>query len=223
MTHFPLQASKWLSLQVLIDEEEMAALCQALEPFEIYRTGAVVPAGEGKIPLTAFIDSYAHYIQQLKRGEIPKMEEYHSYFSTLFTVTPEVLYSIAAGDDRQLLRLSKPAIQLQPHSLDYSPYDGKFRPMVLGLNSIMWGIQYSYPQLYQDPLNKEVLSVGQEEIFPNTLLFRTLQRWVRHNTIPTPFQVEGRTINVPMRLGKNCLSWINHHPQLASRKLQIIT
>ncbi len=40
------------------------------------------------------------------------------------------------------------------------------------------------------------------------------KQWVRDNTRATPFSVEGKKINATMRLGKNCFSWINHHPQL---------
>jgi hypothetical protein len=217
----PLQASKWLKLQLLIDADEMQALCQSLAPFEIYQAGTVTPQGEGKISLDIFLDRYRHYVSLLKKGDCPNPQEFHPYFSTLWTVTPEALFALPLEKDKQLLRVTKPVIQLQPHSLDYSPYDHKFHPMVFGLDSVTWGIQYSYPQLALDPVTKEAISVAQNELFPNTLLFRALQRWVRNHTIPTPFEVEGRVINVPIRLGKQCLSWINQHPQLILRKLKV--
>jgi hypothetical protein len=220
---FPMKASKWLSVQVLIDYEEMQALCLALAPFEIYQAGSITSQGEGKIPLDLFLEVYHRYIEHLKAGELPQSSDFTSHFSTLFTLTPEVLFSLPVKDNRQLLRLARPAIQLQPHSLHYSPHDKKFRAMIFGADSVSWGIQFSYPQLFQDPISKEILSVGQQEGFPNTPLFRTLQRWMRQNTIPTPFRVDGGPrINVPMRLGKQCLTWINQHPQLKPHNLDVI-
>jgi hypothetical protein len=49
-----------------------------------------------------------------------------------------------------------------------------------------------------------------------------MQQWVRSHTIATPFEVEGKKVNVPIRLGKECLSRINSHPQLQAKGLRVI-
>ena len=106
--------------------------------------------------------------------------------------------------------------------MDYSEHDGKFRPMVFGLDSVTWGLQFSYPQLFMDGRTKEAFAVVESEEFPNTALFHQLQRWMRQNTLPTPFLVDGKRVNSPIRLGKACLPWINRHPQLAPKHLQVL-
>lgn len=216
-----MQATKWLKVQLLADALEIESLFTALGDFSIYISGAVVPKGGGEVPQKGFLKVYDKYIAALKAGEIPSESIYRQMFGTVLNKDPEALFAVSIGADRQLLRVAKPVIQMQPHSMDYSPYDGKFRTMVYGTDSILWGIQFSYPQLFQDPETKEAENVDESERFPNTQLFKGLQRWIRNHTIPTPFLVEGKKINVPMRLGKKCLNWINKHPQLAAKHIQV--
>ncbi len=62
--------------------------------------------------------------------------------------------------------------------------------MVLSRKSVTWGLQFSYPQLYQDPRTRQIFKVTDTPEFPNTALFSKLQKWIRSETLPTPFQVE---------------------------------
>lgn len=217
-----MQASKWLSLPVLIDPSELLGLFKALGSFLIYETSQVIPKDKGAISQEAFFEVYKYYIDSLKKGQIPEESVYRSFFSSSFTVTSEALYAIPLPNDRQLVRIYKPVVQLQPHSMDYSPYDDKFRSIVHGPECFLWGVQFSYPQQYLNPETKQVLKVVENDYFPNTHLFRLLQAWVRKNTSPTPFQTQGRVVHVPVRLGKACFEWINLHPQLNSKKLQVM-
>jgi hypothetical protein len=217
----PMEASKWLNLQALISEEEMNHLLEALGYFEIYFTGVLTRPGEEQVSKEDFLNKYRFYIEALMQGDIPEESVYRSFFNTIFTVSSDCLYAIPASNGRQLIRASKPIVQLQAHSMDYSILDGKFRSMVFGLDSILWGLQFSYPQLYLDPETKEILTIADNEMFPNTALFKKLQKWLRQETIPTPFQVGSNKINVPIRLGKKCLGWINKHPQLLKKNLAV--
>lgn len=217
----PMQASKWLDVQALLDVDEFALLLEALNSPLLFLTGSVCKEGEALISKGKFLDVYGKYIQALKEGILPDERECRPLFSAVMTATPDVLYAIPVEGGRQILRVSKPAVQMQFHKLGYSTADGKFRPMAFGSHSIFWGIQFSYPQLFQDMSTHEVFTVNESASFPNTLIFRSLQRWIRHHTIPTPFLVDGRKVNVPMRLGKNCTGWINNHPQLKQMGLAV--
>jgi len=217
----PMEVSKWLKLQALVDFQEMISLFDALGSFEIYLTGTVTKSGEGGVSREEFLEVYQNYIASLMKGEVPEDSIYRPYFNAIFTVSSDLLYAIPVSQGRQLIRTSKPVVQLQSHSMDYSLLDEKFRPMVFGVDSISWGIQFSYPQLFLDPKTKEILQISENEMFPNTKLFRQLQKWLRKETIPTSFQVENEKINVPMRLGKKCLGWINKHPQLLKKHLVV--
>lgn len=215
-----LQASKWQKCPVLLDCNEMKELILFLGQFWMVQISGLIPIGQEFISTDDFLDVYCCYIESLKRGELPVDVRLRSHFSSVWTTTLEALYAVQINQEKCLVKISEPVIQLQAHRFDYSTADGKFRSMVLGMDSIFWGIQFSYPHLYQNA-NLEVFTVREGPQFPNTALFKRLQQWMRSHTIATPIEVEGKKVNVPIRLGKQCLSWINAHPQIRSKGLWI--
>jgi hypothetical protein len=219
----PLQASKWLTIPVLLDVAEMQALLLHLESFGIFLVNGPVAAGGGQVTQSDFLRCYEVYIQALKRGQVPQMDAHcRACFSSVWTVSSEALYLLNLENQQQLVKTEKPVIQLQAHRFDYSPLDGKFRSMIFGSTSLTWGIQFSYPQLYQDA-KMHVHSVLKSDQFVNTPFFKKLQKWIRDHTVATPFFIEQKRINVPIRLGKQCFAWINQHPQFAAKGLQVVT
>lgn len=218
----PLQASKWLQIQMLLDIQEMRSLFDEIGDVFIYLVGKVTAIGEETLSKEVFLEKYQHYISQLKKGEeLDSLTEYRHWFSSALSLAPDHVFSIPAGSGNQLTRAQKPIVQLQLHMMGYSSLEKKIRPMVLGKGSIYWGIQFSYPQLYLNPLTKKIENVLTEDGYPNTELFHTIQSWMRKNTVPTPFLIDEQRINVPIRLGKQCFSWINHHPQLQALGIKV--
>jgi hypothetical protein len=94
--------------------------------------------------------------------------------------------------------------------------------MVLSTESVTWGVQFSYPQLYQDPKSHRIAKVADSIDFPNTSLFARMLKWLRHNTLPTPFFVHGQRVNAPIRIGRACLKWIDQHPQLKEKEIRVV-
>lgn len=217
----PLQTSKWLKVPVLLDVQEMEELFKSLGAFYLFLCGAVLQKDQGELSQNDFLHQYGSYIDNLKQGILPSIESFKNWFSPAMTVTTEALYSIPVGDGQHLIRISKPVVQMQAHMMDYSPIDKKFRSMVFGSESIPWGIQFSFPQLFQDPVTKQVDATKNTSDFPNYQLFHAIQKWIRQNTLPTPFIAEEELQNVPIRIGKSCLSWINHHPQLVKKGIRV--
>lgn len=217
----PYHASKWLSVALLIDADEMQALFKHLGNFLIFNVGSIIKSGTGLTSHETFLSCYRLYVETLKKGHLPEDSIYRSLFSSIFTVSSDHLYTLNVSTDAILMRVKRPVIQLQAHNLDYSKADGKFRSMVFGQESVIWGVQFSYPQLFEEPQSHSVQKVEESLQFPNTTLFRTLQKWTRQHTSPTPFIVDEKIINVPMRLGKNCFAWINRHPQFEKKGLRV--
>jgi len=212
-------SSKWLYVPVLIDAQEMQELFKALGNFFIYKVSCITKKGVGGISQASFLQQYEEYIRFLQEGQIPPEDTFRHLFSSVFTYTEDALFAVEVQEERQIIRVQKPVVQLQPHRMGYSQADGKFRSKTFGPDTISWGILFSYPQLFQESQSHEVLDV--DDHFPNTELFRNLQKWVRHHTSATPFIIGDQKINVPMRLGKKCFSWINHHPQLIAKGIKV--
>lgn len=218
-----LQASKWQKCQVLLDEIEMEQLLAALGDISLYHCGGVLEKGKEQLSLPVFLAKYREYIAKLKNGVVPDINEYRFFFSAFMTTTTEALFAIPVEADKLLVRVSKPIIQVQVLNFHYSDIDHSFHGGVFGKDSIAWGLQFSYPQLYQDAKTKQVDMVRNSSQFPNSLLFNKLQKWMRENSIPTPFVVNGAVSNVPIRIGKRCLAWVNTHPQLLKEGLSVET
>lgn len=216
-----LQASKWQKCPLLLEVKEMQALLALLGNFWIVQISGLIPRGQEIINQDTFLEVYSDYLTVLKRGEIATDHRLRSYFSSIFTTFLEAVYAVPINEKQSLIKIQQPVIQLQAHRFDYSFADGKFRSMVLGQDSIQWGLQFSYPHLYQDD-NLQVFTVREGTQFPNTALFKRLQQWVRSNTIATPFEVQGKRTNVPIRLGKQCLHWINTYSQLHAKGLRVL-
>jgi hypothetical protein len=206
------QASKYLKYQVLVDREELEELL-ALD-FVIYPlTG--LNDGE-KIEKTKFLDVYGSWIEELKEGRVPIDAELKTILAAAFTADETLLWKQEVPGKGFLVRIAGPVVQVQAHFFTYSDVDGVFRPMTMGPNNIFWGLQFSFPQVYQDPKTMELLEV---EEGLNLELFGKIKKWVRDKTRATPFIVNGKRVNATIRLGNNCFAWINRHPQLREIKV----
>lgn len=215
----PLQASKWLKAQVLLDVSEMEMLLSELKEEVFYQVSQPCPNGLEKVDPKVFLQLYQKYIEALKEGGILPDAEIRSLFSLAMTKETDALRAIPVDANRLLVRAIQPVIQMQPHRMDYSLPDRKFHTMVYGIDSISWGVQFSFPQIYQDPVNKEIHITKDSA---NGLLFKQLQKWIRHHTIPVPFLLLGEKMHIPVRIGKECLPWIHAHPDLKRKHLQVL-
>lgn len=218
-----LQSSKQLKFQVLLDDIEMEALLLALKPIHLCVVSEPTALDDALVSAEEFLSHYQRYVNALKQGSIADEKSLRRYFSSAWTSDLGAVYAMPVSSNQYLVKALKPLIQLQAHHFFYSQLDQQFHPMVLSKESITWGVQFSYPQLYQDPKNGEIAKVGKGQDFPNTLLFNALTKWLRDHTMPTPFMVNGGRINASFRLGKACLNWIGTHPQLAQKGIEVFS
>lgn len=214
-----LSVSKWTKCQVLLDDEEMSQLFAFLAPLTICVVSEPVKKGCEIIDSEEFLEKYRDYISGLKAGNLVDESLLRRYFSSALTCSSDLLYAVVVGRDKYLIKPIKPVIQLQAHHFFYSHLDKKFHPMVLSTESVTWGVQFSYPQLYQDPKTHRIAKVIDSPEFPNTALFAKLMKWLRNHTLPTPFFVQKSSyrVNTPIRIGKKCRTWIQNHPQLKDK------
>ena len=232
MHHLPLQlsdfqkegafqASKWLKIQALIDAKEMKDLLQSLSGIRIFSMRGVVQEQGIEISQEKFLQTYASWNKALQEKKVPSREDLGSILSCVWTLDSNDLYLVAVNDTSYLVKPRNPVVLVQAHFMGYSNEEKVFRPMILGADSIFWGLQFSFPQIFQKPDTKEFVKVDRSEKFRNTLLFSEIRKWMRNHTRPTPFLINQTKINLPIRLGKECFSWIQEHPQLQQKELVI--
>lgn len=212
------QASKWLSYRVLLDDIEMENLFSTLPPFALYNVSQIVSPNQTTFSHATFLESYASYVQMLKQQtsyEIPK-----ALFSSVMSTTPDAFYAMDIKKGF-LLKLLKPVIQLSLHHFTYEPENHSFHFMVHSQKSIRWGLQFSYPQLYSNSLQGDVIEVMKDQTNPNTELFRTLMKWMRNSSRPTSFLINGKKTYITARIGNNCLNWIENYGELKKSGLVV--
>ncbi len=213
-----LQVSKARKLPILISFEEMRRLFDFLGSFFIFDVSRPLELENGEIPKQLFLEKYHEYVEGIRQGKLIDESILRSLFSSVITSTAQALYAMPLSNGKYLVKPKIPVIQLQRHHFIFSE---SFHSGVISGESVTWGVQFSYPQLFLDPKTQEIGKVEKNEKFPNTELFHQMAKWVRDHTAPTPFIFEGRQINQPMRLGKECFGWINHHPSLQSKGLHV--
>lgn len=200
------QGSKWLKFQVLCDAIELRSFFEKIRPFFIFPLTGIV---DGKpIREELFLETWSAVIASLQNGQVPEEKVLRQMFASALTDDPEALWLQQIEGKGYLTKISRPLIQMQAHWFTYSELDRVFRPMSMGPSSIFWGVQFSYPQIYQDPITMELKETDRP------ILFEKLRFWVREATRATPFIVGGQKSCVPIRLGKRCFPWIDRHPQL---------
>jgi hypothetical protein len=213
-------ASKWLHLDLLV--ESLDSLFDSMPSFFHFSTLGVQLRGANAIQRGDFAHCWQTYINDLKNGKIPQDPSLRFYCTSVLTTTLDAVRALDIADDKEIIIPYEPVVQMQLHRFSYSSLDSKFHSMAFGQNSISWGVRLSYPQLFQYPQTRQVEEALDETRFANATLFLACRQWMREHTRPTPFEFQGVRTNVPMRIGKECLTWINNHPELALRGLSVM-
>jgi len=211
-----MEASRWASLYALLETAEISRLIDALSPFVILQASGICQPHERLWTKERFLEAHEAYIAPLRLEKLPPELSYRAAFSTAWSMDSEAVVAIPVEGERFLMRVVKPVVQLQIHRMHYSIDDQKFRSMVFGTDSISWGLHFTYPQLYLDPVTKEARQ-GKE--FLNDALYRRLHKWLRDYTRPATFEHEGKRVVASARLGLEAIKWIAHHPQLKQFKI----
>jgi hypothetical protein len=218
-------ASKWLHIDFLVTHHEIERLLLFLQKEHgslfLFSTLGVQKKGQNQIAIHDFLQAWKEYIEALQKSSPIQETAFRFFFTGCITKSEEAVSFIPIGEDRESIMPHTPCLQMQPHRFSYSKLDGKFRSMVLGKNSLSWGIRISYPQLYQIPNTRTVEDALDESRFPNAALFSSVRSWIRHNTLPTPIIIHDKRVNIPIRIGKECLPWINNHPELGELKVAL--
>lgn len=214
-------ASKWLHLPFLVSSEELQLLFTEWKGASLFLMGTPLLQEEIEISFEIFLRAYEHILEDLKSGKNSEKSSWKRILPLAITQTRDAVYLQALEGGKYLLRMRQPVIQVQAHFFRYSPVDHSIRSMVMGEDCIFWGLQFSYPQIFQNPKTAEI---QKSSILPNEKLLLALRKWLRDVTLPTPFLLpNGSKVNSPIRLGKSCFSWISQHSKLAAQQLKVLS
>lgn len=206
----PYHVSKWLKLPLYLSLSEMKSFLTLL-PSPFVPVSGVIAKDQLQFDKNVLLEMYGDYTKALQQGKRrPEVDK------RLHFVVTEDLNSLRAIDVEKgmLIRVIKPVIQVQPYTLNYSVVSEEFHELTFSPDSFYWGLCFSLPQLYQHPKTNEVEKVF--EAYPAIgTLFKNMQRWSREHTVPTPFEINGKIIHHPARVGKEIIQGAKclHLPQ----------
>jgi hypothetical protein len=214
--------SMWLSTALFLSASEMSQFLEALGPFFILQTDVVLDISDGIVDRQDFLKAYSEYVEDIKEGRSINEKKVKKYFQAVWTLSLDAVYSIKVPENRHIIKQVHPSIIVQHHKLHYSTDDHKFRSMVLGIDAFTFGIQISYPQLYQDPKSMELKKILLDNSFYNTELYKKIKMWIRSNTRPISFLINEKKWTIPQRIGKEALAFINNHLGLIKNQLKVL-
>lgn len=212
--------SKWISIDVLIDSDELKDLFTHCANPILLSMQNLSEDHPFHLDQSSLLQKYDSYISDLKKGMIPQLKEIRTYFYFFLTAHMNDIFMKELSKGKKKLFYNTPLVEFKPICLNLSKVDHTLRVMPLSPSGVLWGLKISFPgmvQKYQSPLI-ESIDFKQE---PNGILFSKIRKWIRDNTRATPFLIGSKKVNLPIRLGKKCLNWINHHPQLIPLRLQV--
>lgn len=218
----PFHASKWLKHQFLLSEEGMQSLIKAMGSIYICQASGPVDEADVFISTESFLARYRQYVDSIHRGIDIDIGSYKRFFCNYLSLDLDSLYKIEIGNSRVIVKPSRPVLQMQMHTFFPSDLDGKFHSMVMTSESVHFGIQISYPQIFQDAKTQEFFRTNDPTLFPNTTLYKHMIQWLRSFTVPTPFLFHGKKLTATFRTGKDCFTWVNSHSGFAKRELSVV-
>lgn len=195
--------SRWQRHAFLLHPDEMGALFEQLSPFSIYQVSSVVDVGQELIAPSFFLSQYASYFSTFLENEQLDLAPYRALFSSAWVREQSSVSLVEVKGERRLVRPLLPVIQLQAHQFYYDPGQGKFFSMPLGKGNRSWGIQASFPYIFQRGAEGKIEEV--DKAHPEYALYTTLARFLRKETTPAPFMVGGEKKYAPFRVGKVAL------------------
>lgn len=200
--------SKWQKIQVLLDPVELKALLQYLSPIFILNTSGVIPREKISIQVDEFVRIYEQYIAILQ-GKISREKISLSY---ALSQRLENFCMVQPSSNKYICRMIQPDVQIQTYSLLLDEF-GKPLSQVFSTDATSFGLQLSYPAIFQDALTGQVFSTT-KNTFAGWKLFSAIRNWIRSHTFPLPLHFKEKNSRLPIRLGPLAGTWITSHIDL---------
>jgi len=207
----PMQASKWMHVRMLVDAQEFADLLQDLGPLLFVNISSVGSYEKVVQKADALQEMYAQYVQALQEGK--PWQAFAKNLCWALSIHADPFYALELGADKWLVKEHAPAVRMQHFHFHYIHEQSSFILTHHAEKSIPWGIEFAFPQFYQEPHSCKAIEVFKDPLYPGSILFRKIQSWAREATTPVPFIIHERKKVAPFRLGKKCFSWVDQYLQ----------
>lgn len=219
----PFEVSRQQKIGFLYDTQDLKELLELFK--DIYCIDLTRPGKPSDliIAFSELLPSLENNVASLKKNQSVSLSSTDQrLLNSSLSSTTDAIAELKLADGRSLLRPTLPLIQINPLRLYYSQELASIKSQVYGSDTIAWGIQLSYPQLFKDQGSGDVIStLTPDSPLPNTALFKALQKWMRRNTKICTFKSGDMTISSNVRITPRALEWASSHPQLKEHNLHL--
>lgn len=212
-TRKPYKVSKFISLDLLLSQEEFSHLLQELGEVFFFPVGNILYQEPYLLSKEEVMKKYDSYIKGLEgEGEI--------FFPALcLTGDKDAVYLLEVGNG-VTIQYQSPVIQIVEHRFMITS-DFRLQSMCFGQDAIAFGLRFSFPSLFIDLETNEVVHLFTEKERTNTMLFCKIQKWMRDYTRPVKIEKEGHTMRGTFRLGITFKEKISLHAFLEKQGINL--
>lgn len=206
--------SKWMRHAVLLERKEMESLLEEIGLCFLVPGTGLVSKETAQISKEIFLSRYEDYLEEMLKTPGLPPSPIRNALTVMLSSTLESFYALAVSGDKLVVRARRPVIQLQMYHCFVSKVDHQIHPMAMSSDSFSWGIQISYPQIYEDPYAHEFIKVLHSKDLPDTALYKQIVQWLRDHTKPVSISLAGQKVKAPFRMGKLSRDWTLFHKGL---------
>lgn len=203
------QASKWMHVRLFLSKKELEALFHHLGSFDLVSLSKLSSIEDLIIAPDLFFSLYQEYLLALKRGQ--KTDK--KVFSLAMVEDPESLFFAQLKPSLFAARLKKPCIQISLVEFSYDEELGECFFNQHAKDGISCGLQFSFPQFYEDPETRKQNVHFKDLSFSHTALFKALQQWMRNHTKPLSLYKGKNVIKTGIRVGLDGAELLKEHAE----------
>ena len=178
---FQARFSKWITIDLLIDEIEMKDLLSSISPTHLISPQNACPKTPFLMNEKKLIETYSSYILELKSQNLPSFDSFKKFFYLMIAASLEGLFIRNVGRDKKALTINSPLIEVKPISLIVSSIDRSIRTSAVNPEGILWGLSLSFPQIMQDPKTLESIQINFQK-HPTGVLFKKIRTFIATST-----------------------------------------
>jgi hypothetical protein len=176
-----LQASLWMSQRVLLTPDELIELFDFLPSFELYNLAHVGSKEGFHITKELFLECYKAFFMSFFHQKDASFYTFKKQLTVAMIGEEETLYLTEPSSGTFLIHMQKPSVVIGPCIFHYDSAAKKILYADHKTQAIRMGLEFKFPQFYQDPQTLQPVKHFTDLSNPHTRLFKALQKWCREH------------------------------------------
>ena len=215
------KTSKHQRVQVFLSKDEFLDLLESLGEFYIVEHSKVLSCNAKTLSNEELISRYQKYLDAIYKEEVSR--DVLMSLSLAISGDCSSFYKIELPDQRCMVKQKMPALLLQPFSFHFDRENQEVFTGVHTEERIYFGVEISYPTIFQEPHSLETRFLLKEKDNQNTKIYKELTRRIRKMTVPTQLQINEKKKAFSFKIGVKQLLFAAKHPKLKKENLKLMS